>query len=79
MKRRLEIVGAGIAGLTAAAAFALRGWEVTVHERSDSLRAVGSGIYIWENGLKILNAIGAYEQVSRSAPGPRAATGWRRC
>lgn len=62
MKRRLEIVGAGIAGLTAAAAFAQRGWDVTVHERSDSLRAVGSGIYIWENGLKILNAIGAYEQ-----------------
>jgi len=62
MKRRLEIVGAGIAGLTAAAAFALRGWDVTVHERSDSLRAVGSGIYIWENGLKILNAIGAYDQ-----------------
>lgn len=67
MTRRVEIIGAGIAGLTAAAAFAQRGWEVRVHERSASLRAVGSGIYLWENGLRVLTAIGACERAIAGA------------
>lgn len=59
--RRLEISGAGFAGLTAAAAFAQRGWDVRVHEQGESLRTAGAGIFVFENGLKVLKAIGAYE------------------
>jgi 2-polyprenyl-6-methoxyphenol hydroxylase-like FAD-dependent oxidoreductase len=65
--RRVEIVGAGIAGLAAAAALAARGWRVRVHERSAAIRAAGSGIYIWENGLRVLEAIGAFEQAVAGA------------
>jgi 2-polyprenyl-6-methoxyphenol hydroxylase-like FAD-dependent oxidoreductase len=61
-QRHAEIAGAGIAGLTAAAALAQRGWSVTVHERSPNLRTFGAGIYIWSNGLKVLKAIGAYDE-----------------
>ncbi len=57
-----EIAGAGIAGLTAAAALAQRGWSVRVHERSANLRTFGAGIYIWSNGLRVLEAIGAYDE-----------------
>jgi len=53
------VAGGGFGGLTAAAALAQRGWQVTLCERMHELRASGSGIYIWENGLRILDALGA--------------------
>ncbi|MFE0018738.1 FAD-dependent oxidoreductase [Mesorhizobium sp. NPDC059054] len=65
--RRAEIAGAGIGGLTAAAALAQRGWSVTVHERAPNLRTFGAGIYIWSNGLRVLKAIGAYEEATVGA------------
>lgn len=67
-KRSAEIVGAGFAGLAAACALAQRGWQVRVHERSDQLRAAGAGIYIYENGLRVLESLGAYEEAIASAP-----------
>ena len=62
-RRHAEIAGAGFAGLVAAIALADRGWTVRVHERADALRAFGAGIFIWENGLRVLKAIGAYDDV----------------
>jgi 2-polyprenyl-6-methoxyphenol hydroxylase-like FAD-dependent oxidoreductase len=67
-KRHAEIVGAGFAGLTAACALAQRGWSVRVHERGDRLRTTGAGIYIYENGLRVLEAIGAYDAAVKGAP-----------
>ena len=67
-ERRAEIVGAGFAGLTAACALAQRGWNVRVHERADRLRTTGAGIYIYENGLRVLEAVGAYAAATHGAP-----------
>jgi 2-polyprenyl-6-methoxyphenol hydroxylase-like FAD-dependent oxidoreductase len=67
-RRHAEIVGAGFAGLTAACALAQRGWSVRVHERSDRLRTTGAGIYIYENGLRVLEAVGAYAAAVKGAP-----------
>src|SRR5260370_9037008 len=67
MQRHAEIAGAGFAGLTAACALAQRGWSVRVHERGERLRTTGAGIYIYENGLRVLAAVGAYEQAVRGA------------
>ncbi|MGB6446199.1 MAG: NAD(P)/FAD-dependent oxidoreductase [Xanthobacteraceae bacterium] len=67
-KRHAEIVGAGFAGLTAACALAQRGWSVRVHERADRLRTTGAGIYIYENGLRVLEAVGAYDAAIKGAP-----------
>ena len=61
-------MGAGFAGLTAACALAQRGWRVRVHERADRLRTTGAGIYIYENGLRVLEAVGAYDDAVRGAP-----------
>jgi 2-polyprenyl-6-methoxyphenol hydroxylase-like FAD-dependent oxidoreductase len=66
--RAAEIVGAGFAGLAAACALGQRGWRVRVHERSDRLRAAGAGIYIYENGLRVLEALGAYDAAVATAP-----------
>ena len=62
-----SIAGGGIGGLATAAALAQRGWQVSVYERQDQLRAVGAGIYIWENGLRVLEALGAFEQATADA------------
>jgi len=67
-KRHAEIAGAGFAGLTAACALAQRGWSVRVHERGEELRTAGAGIYIYENGLRVLEAVGAYEAAVKGAP-----------
>jgi len=67
-ERRAEIVGGGFAGLTAACALAQRGWSVRVHERAEELRTTGAGIYIYENGLRVLEAVGAYDAAVKGAP-----------
>ena len=67
MKRHAEIAGAGFGGLTAAAALAQRGWSVRVHERSPDLRTAGAGIFVFENGLRVLRALGAFDEATRGA------------
>lgn len=65
--RRVEIVGAGFAGLAAAAAFAQYGYEVTVHERGPTIRAFGSALALSENALKVLDMLGAYDDAVEGA------------
>jgi 2-polyprenyl-6-methoxyphenol hydroxylase-like FAD-dependent oxidoreductase len=65
--RRAEIAGGGFAGLAAACALAQRGWRVRVHERGTELRTAGAGIYLYENGLRVLEALGAFDQAVRGA------------
>jgi 2-polyprenyl-6-methoxyphenol hydroxylase-like FAD-dependent oxidoreductase len=60
--RHAEIAGGGLAGMTAAALLARRGWDVTVHERGEELREIGAGIFMWENGLRVLEELGIYEE-----------------
>ncbi len=59
----VEIAGGGIAGLTTGLAFARKGWRVRVHEQDSDLRILGAGIYIWENGLRVLDALGVLDPV----------------
>jgi 2-methyl-3-hydroxypyridine 5-carboxylic acid dioxygenase len=65
-----EIAGAGFAGLTAATALAQRGWSVRLHEKGPELRAFGAGIYLWHNGLRVLEGIGALEDVLNGSHTP---------
>ena len=67
MRRHLEVAGGGIAGLTAGLAFARQGWSVRVHEQDAALRIPGAGIYIWENGLRVLETLGVLDAVRAGA------------
>jgi 2-polyprenyl-6-methoxyphenol hydroxylase-like FAD-dependent oxidoreductase len=72
MTGTVEIAGGGIAGLTTGLALARKGWRVRVHEQDDDLRILGAGIYIWENGLRVLEALGVLQTVLA-----RAIPAWR--
>jgi 2-polyprenyl-6-methoxyphenol hydroxylase-like FAD-dependent oxidoreductase len=67
MRGHLEVAGGGIAGLTAGLAFARQGWSVRVHEQDETLRIPGAGIYIWENGLRVLENLGVLDAVRAGA------------
>jgi 2-polyprenyl-6-methoxyphenol hydroxylase-like FAD-dependent oxidoreductase len=67
LSRTAAVAGGGIAGLAAGVALLQRGWNVTVYEQSNEVRIVGAGIYIWENGLKVLESLGVYDRVIHGA------------
>jgi salicylate hydroxylase len=54
----IAIVGAGIAGLTAARALQTFGFRVRVYEQASRLGEVGAGLTISPNATHVLNAIG---------------------
>ena len=58
-----EIAGAGFGGLVAAIALARRGWSVRVHERTPFVRSEGYGIAIHRNGILVLQALGAFDEI----------------
>ena len=59
----VEIAGGGLAGLSCAIAFAERGWRTRVWEQAPELRELGAGLYVWENGLRTLEALGVYDEL----------------
>jgi 2-polyprenyl-6-methoxyphenol hydroxylase-like FAD-dependent oxidoreductase len=58
VERRVEVAGAGIAGLSVAIMLARHGWRVRVHERADQVREIGAGIFLKENSLTVLDKLG---------------------
>lgn len=62
-KRHAEVIGAGIAGLSMAVMLVQRGWSVRVHERSPSVREIGAGIFIKNNGLSVFESMGVFDRL----------------
>lgn len=71
-QKRIALIGAGIGGLTAARALALRGFEVRVFEQSDALREIGAGIQMAPNATKVLRALGLEPQLKAAGYQPRS-------
>jgi salicylate hydroxylase len=70
--RQIVIAGAGIAGLTAALAFAVRGYPVRVFERAPRLDEVGAGIQLSPNATSILDRLGVLPGLRPAAVRPDA-------
>ncbi|CDX27391.1 FAD dependent oxidoreductase [Mesorhizobium sp. ORS 3324] len=70
--RQVVIAGAGIAGLTAALAFAERGHAVTVLEQARQLEVVGAGLQLSPNATRILRRLGVLDRLAASAIRPEA-------
>lgn len=60
---RIAIVGAGIGGLAAAVGLHRAGHDTTVFERAGSIRAGGSGLSLFANGLAALASLGLGEDL----------------
>ncbi|WP_331374172.1 FAD-dependent monooxygenase [Sinorhizobium chiapasense] len=54
----VAIVGAGIAGLTAALCLARQGFETEIFEQADSLKEVGAGLQLSPNASRVLIDLG---------------------
>lgn len=70
--RRIIVAGAGIAGLTAALAFAARGCSVEIYERAPSLEEAGAGLQLSPNATRILAALGVLDALGPLAVRPEA-------
>ena len=62
--QRITIVGGGLAGLAAANALALFGFEVEIFEQAQTLAEIGAGISISSQAVKALRAIGLGEKLA---------------
>ncbi|RWC55023.1 FAD-dependent monooxygenase [Mesorhizobium sp.] len=70
--RQVVIAGAGVAGLTAALAFAERGYTVRVFEQAQRLEAAGAGIQLSPNATRVLRQLGALDLLLPVAVRPEA-------
>ena len=69
-KLKIAIVGAGIGGLTAAAALVQKGFEVNVYERAEKLGEVGAGLQMGPNAVKVIRALGLEDAYMKTACEP---------
>ena len=56
--KSVDIIGAGIGGLTLAIALKQRGIQVRVYEQAQELKAVGAGINLACNAMQVYDALG---------------------
>ncbi|PWJ93070.1 salicylate hydroxylase [Mesorhizobium loti] len=70
--RQVVIAGAGVAGLTAALAFAERGYPVRVFEQAQRLEAAGAGLQLSPNATRILRQLGVLDRLLPAAVRPEA-------
>ncbi|MDV2968623.1 FAD-dependent monooxygenase [Nitratireductor aquimarinus] len=66
------IVGAGVAGLTAALALARHGLASRIYERAPELHEVGAGLQLSPNATRLLDRLGVLEELRASAVEPQA-------
>jgi 3-hydroxybenzoate 6-monooxygenase len=75
MKQRyaipLLIAGGGIGGLAAALALSQKGYPVHVVEKSAEFGEIGAGIQLAPNATGVLNRLGIFDEISKSAVFPQ--------
>lgn len=72
LNHEIIIAGAGIAGLTAALAFASHGFAVRLFERAPQLEEVGAGIQLSPNATRILDRLSVLPALLKAAVRPDA-------
>ena len=70
--RRIIVAGGGIAGLTAALAFARRGFAVELYERAARMEEVGAGLQLSPNAVHLLDELGVTAALAGFAVRPQA-------
>src|SRR6185312_5899528 len=74
MPPSLAIIGAGMGGLTLAAALHQRGFKVRVYEQAAQFVRLGAGIQMSPNAMRVLRGIGLEARIRATAFQPRSWT-----
>ncbi len=61
----IDIIGAGIGGLTTAIALQQKGVKVRIYEQTDELKAVGAGILLANNAMQVYQKMGLKSQIEK--------------
>ncbi|AHH98146.1 FAD-dependent monooxygenase [Kutzneria viridogrisea] len=61
---RVLVAGGGIVGLTTALALRHNGFDVTVAERAEEIRATGTSLGLWANALAVFEHLGVADQIA---------------
>jgi len=61
----IDIIGAGIGGLTTAIALKKKGFEVRIFEQSEILTSTGAGIILASNAMQVYEILGLKEEIEK--------------
>jgi salicylate hydroxylase/6-hydroxynicotinate 3-monooxygenase len=67
LKPSIAIIGAGIGGLTAAAALRKVGVPAVIYEQAEAFQRIGAGIQVASNPMKVLRWLGLEDRLRRTA------------
>lgn len=67
---KINVIGAGLGGLTAALALLKKGFDVEIYEQADTLREAGAGLQIGANGTRVLFELGLGPDIERIGTTP---------
>jgi 2-polyprenyl-6-methoxyphenol hydroxylase-like FAD-dependent oxidoreductase len=67
MTRRAIIIGAGIAGLSAAIALREVGWDIALYEQAPALEPLGAALSLWPNAMAALTHLGCDDVIRAEA------------
>lgn len=62
---KVDIIGAGIGGLTTAIALQGKGVKVRIYEQTDALKPVGAGILLANNAMQVYQKLGLKPQIEK--------------
>ena len=62
-KKTIDIIGAGIGGLTTAIALRHKGFHVRIFEKSNQLKHIGAGIILASNAMMIFDKLGCKDEI----------------
>ncbi|QNL21260.1 FAD-dependent monooxygenase [Hyphobacterium sp. CCMP332] len=62
----IDIIGAGIAGLTSAIALNQNGFKVNVFEQADRIKPLGAGIILANNAMQVFDKLGLKNQIEQA-------------
>lgn len=66
MTETIDIIGAGIGGLTTALTLKQKGLNVTIYESSAELKPVGAGIILANNAMQVFRTLGLLEKIKNA-------------
>ena len=60
---KIDIIGAGIGGLTTAIALEQKGFETRIFEQAATIKPVGAGIILANNAMQVFEKLGLKEEI----------------